>query len=48
MGCYGKVPIMRQQSELAYDQVPRRLEFEKAHPEVRITYLGPRLAGGDP
>jgi hypothetical protein len=32
---------MRQQSELAYDQVPRRLEFEKAHPEVRITYLGP-------
>ena len=24
-----------------YDQVPRRLTFEQAHPEVKISYLRP-------
>ena len=23
------------------DQVPRRIAFEQAHPEVKISYLGP-------
>jgi hypothetical protein len=31
---------MRRQPEYV-DQVPRRLEYEAAHPEVKITYLGP-------
>jgi|HubBroStandDraft_2_1064218.scaffolds.fasta_scaffold1818535_1 hypothetical protein len=25
----------------SYDQVARRLAFEQAHPDVRITFLGP-------
>jgi hypothetical protein len=32
------------------DQVPRREQFEQAHPEVRITFLGPvweARAGGE-
>jgi hypothetical protein len=28
-----------------HDQVPRRLAFEQAHPEVRISYLRPAWQG---
>ncbi len=32
--------MVRGEPEYA-DQVPRRLEYEKAHPNVEILYLGP-------
>ena len=32
--------MVRGEPEYA-DQVPRRLEYEKAHPNVEIIYLGP-------
>lgn len=33
--------VLRGVSGYPPDQVPRRLAFEKDHPEVRIVYLGP-------
>jgi hypothetical protein len=33
--------VIRDQEGYPPDQVPRKLEFEKAHPEVRIVFVGP-------
>jgi hypothetical protein len=33
--------MLRGVSGYPQDQVPRRLQFEKDHPSVRITFLGP-------
>lgn len=33
--------VLRGVPSYPLDQVPRRIEFEKAHPDVRIIFLGP-------